>query len=142
MTHLTFGFDFNQSISNYVPITTKLSNLISRNEQPKTRILPENLTELNLNDTFNQPLDKDTLPTNLRRLKFGISFNQPLNNVLPKKLTHLTLGFCFDQSLDDVLPDSLTHLYLHHRYMTRRKLDNKIKNRIIVFPSKMISTRN
>jgi hypothetical protein len=89
LTHLTFGFYFNQKVDK----------------------LPETLTQLCFDTYFNQPIDN--LPKSLTHLTFVLHscFNQPIDN-LPKNLTHLTFGINFNQPVDN-LPENLTHLKLH-----------------------------
>ena len=92
LTHLTFGDDFNQALTEGV--------------------LPGTLTHLTFGRYFNQALTEGVLPGTLTHLTFGSDFNQALTEgVLPGTLTHLTFGDDFNQALTEgVLPGTLTHL--------------------------------
>ena len=72
LTHLTFGWDFNQNVD-----------------------LPCNLTHLTFGNNFNQNVN---LPCTLTHLTFGNDFNQNVD--LPRNLTHLTFGNNFNQNVD------------------------------------------
>ena len=82
------------------------------NEALVTGMLPPNLTQLTLGDSFNHHLDAGVLPPNLAQLTLGNSFNHPLDaGVLSPNLVQLTFGDSFDQPLDaDVLPPNLVQL--------------------------------
>ena len=67
LTHLKFGYYFNQNIEN---------------------ILPPNLKQLTFGYTFNQPV-KNLLPNGLTHLTFGTMFNQDIHNGLPSSLKFL-----------------------------------------------------
>src|SRR5574343_301966 len=84
ITHLTFNYDFDQTVDN----------------------LPVTLTHLTFGHKFNQEVNN--LPANLTHLKFGYNFNYTVN-ALPSYLTHLTFGENFNQTVD-TLPTTLTHL--------------------------------
>jgi len=130
LTHLTFGYHFNQSIDlSKLVLLTHLSfdNFFN---QPIDD-LPRSLTHLKLGWRFNQSLDNlpeslthlvypsdsnlpFNMPSSLTHLEFGFYFNQPLNN-LPKSLTHLKLGSDFSHPFDN-LPKSLIHLNLGYDF--------------------------
>jgi hypothetical protein len=79
---LTFGTEFNQSISE--------GNL------------PKSLVSLILGVKFNQPIDK--LPENLLSLTFGMNFYQSVN-IFPPKLSYLSFFSC--SPIKDNIPPSV-----------------------------------
>ena len=78
-------------------------------------LLPCGLLVLQINSSFNQPLELGSLPSSLTYLEFGHHFDQPLPpGVLPASLLHLTLGYNYKQPLGQgSLPASLERLVLH-----------------------------
>ena len=114
LTHLEFGFLFNQPID-ALGLPAGLTHLKfgwnSQFNQP-IESLPSGLTHLFLGGCFNQPIS--SLPAGLTHLSFGSNFNQPIDTLgLPAGLTHLEFSWCseFNQPLDTLgLPSGLTHL--------------------------------
>src|SRR3990170_3444586 len=92
LTHLTFGYGFNQPL--------------------QQGIFPNSLTHLIFGFNFNQPLQQGVLPNFLTHLTFGDGFNQSLQQgVLSNSLTHLTFGNWFDLPIQqNIFPNSLTNL--------------------------------
>jgi len=72
LTHLTFGYNFNQPL-----------------------ILSNSLTHLTFGNEFNKSIN---LPNSLTHLTFERNFNQLIT--LPNSLTHLTFGDCFNQKVN------------------------------------------
>jgi len=81
VTHLTFGFDFNQPINNCIP--SSVSHLI-------------------FGFRFNQPI-KDITPSSVTHLTFGELFDQPINNCIPSSVSHLTFGWHFNQPINNCI---------------------------------------
>ncbi len=104
LTHLTFGYEFNQSVDNLPNTVTHLTFGFHFNHSIDK--LPKNLTHLTFGFMFNKPIHN--LPEGLTHLEFGSHFNLPINN-LPNGLTHLTFSGYFNQLVDN-LPNNLTHL--------------------------------
>jgi hypothetical protein len=126
LTHLTFGFWFNQPLDN-VKLPSSLKSLTFEgifNQSLDNVVLPDSITHLEFGWEFNQPLEKLLFPDSLTHLTFGDDFNQSLDKVyLPYGLTHLTFGNDFNQSLDKVqLPSSLTNLKFGYSF--NQSLDN------------------
>ena len=118
ITHLTFGYYFNQQIDNdkLPPNITHLTFGWHFN-QPIDN-LPQSITYLSFGFNFNQPVNK--LPLNITHLFFGEYFDHPVDN-LPQSITHLTFGDCFNQNIDN-LPQNITHLTLGHNF--NKTIDN------------------
>lgn len=89
-----------------LPNSLKLLHIIQGDNIP-LHFLPSSLVELQLDESFNEPVNH-ILPPNLIRLEFGNQFNQNIDH-LPSKLQYLHLGCCFNQTIDQ-LPDSLLEL--------------------------------
>ena len=88
ITHLTFGWLFNQNIKDYIPSL---------------------VTHLTFGYDFNQGI-KDCIPTSVTHLTFGWHFNQNIKDCIPSSVTHLTFGCDFNQNIKDCIPSSVTHL--------------------------------
>ena len=86
LTHLTFGYYFNQSVDN----------------------LPRNLTHLTFGDCFNQSVDN--LPSTLTHLAFGYAFDKKVD--LPFNIKYLKLNCNNNQYLIDNLSDGVEELKL------------------------------
>ncbi len=73
---------------------------------------PSNLTTINLNGDFNQPIASVVWPTTLQKLSFGWFFNQTTSDVAwPLSLTELSFGGSFAQPVESVvLPNCLESL--------------------------------
>jgi hypothetical protein len=110
LTHLTFGWNFNQPVYH---LPSSLTHLEFRGNfnHPVDR-LPSSLTHIKFGWMFNQPVNH--LPSSLTHLEFRGNFNPPVNH-LPSSLTHLTLGYYFNHPVDR-LPASLTHLTLGYYF--------------------------
>ncbi|KAK5582247.1 hypothetical protein RB653_003830 [Dictyostelium firmibasis] len=75
----------------------------------------ENLTSLNLGESFNQEITPNLLPPNLLELTIGSDFTKQLKpNTLPITLKYLYIGYSFNVEISQVgiLPNSLTDLRL------------------------------
>jgi len=70
LTHLKFGYEFNQPI--------------------KKNVLPRSLKYLYFGHNFNQPIGKNILPKKLKYLHLGRKFNRSTDN-FPKNLVQLTI---------------------------------------------------
>ncbi|GAM20360.1 hypothetical protein SAMD00019534_035350, partial [Acytostelium subglobosum LB1] len=117
LTSLTLGDSFNRVIQRGVLLPESLTELSFESTFNQTILpdsLPSSLNSLNLSSDFNQPLLPRALPHSLKSLLFAFSYNQEFKpNVLPSSLTELFLGESFDRPLPaHVLPSSLTMLTL------------------------------
>jgi len=110
ITHLTFGYTFDEEVNGLPSGLTHLKFGIQFN-QPVDH-LPPLITHLTFGMRFNQPVGK--LPPNITHLTFGYYFNQPVDH-LPHKITHLSFGGDFRMCMEH-LPSSITHLSFRHRY--------------------------
>jgi len=90
ITHLTFGWWFDQPIENRIPST---------------------ITHLRFGNHFDQPIE-NCIPSSVVHLKFDTFFNQPIKNNIPTSVTHLTFGWHFEQAVSDI-PSSVTHLFFN-----------------------------
>ncbi len=133
ITEIEFYDMFNQPIDlTYFPNATKVTfgkkfDQLLHEIDTNVSLLPHNLTHLDIDGHFNQPVDN--LPDNLYKLKLFGRFNQRVDN-LPKSLKILEISGPFYYSLDHLpellelyiessfnsqihhLSDSLTHLTL------------------------------
>jgi len=101
ITHLTFGYIFNQSIKG---------------------ILPPSLKELTFGTGFNKPIKEEIsvshkhvlsyIPSTVTRLMFGESFNQDIRGAIPPTVTHLAFMGSFDQNIHNKIPSLVTTLIL------------------------------
>jgi hypothetical protein len=111
LTHLTFGYRFDQAVDNLPSSVTHLTFGAAFNQAVDN--LPSSLTHLTFGrGGFNQAVDN--LPCSLTHLTFGYMSNQSVDK-LPSSLTHLRFGFEFNQAVD-TLPSSLTHLTFGYRF--------------------------
>jgi hypothetical protein len=99
LTHLTFGWHFNQIVN----LTPNITHLTFGWHFNQLIDLPQNLTHLTFGGNFNQIVN---LPSELTHLTFGNNFNQLV--ILPPNLTYLTFGSMFNQLIN--LTPNLTHL--------------------------------
>jgi hypothetical protein len=106
LTHLTFGYWFNQPVD-HLPASLTHLEFGYWFDQPVDH-LPASLTQLTLRGRFNQPVDR--LPASLTHLTLKGRFNQPVDH-LPASLTHLEFGYSFNQSVKH-LPASLKRVYV------------------------------
>ncbi len=104
ITHLTFGYNFNQLVDDLPPSITHLrfGGCFNRCVDH----LPPSIRHLKFGFYFNQTVEK--LPPSITHLKFGFYFNQTVEK-LPSSITHLKFGFYFNQTVEK-LPSSITHL--------------------------------
>ncbi len=102
----------NQELSSFNPITfpSKLLKLsISFAIVPLFLELPNNLQELSLGWTFDQPLKPGFLPMSLKVLDFGTNFNQSIESLnILVNLIHLKLGWCFNHPIIQLPPNLLS----------------------------------
>jgi hypothetical protein len=93
ITHLIFGFHYDQLTAHLLSSTTHLT----------------------FDWHYNQLTDH--LPSSITHLTFGGSYNQPFIFCNLQSLTHLTFGKHFNQRLDVLsFVSSLMNLYLHESY--------------------------
>ena len=111
LTHLTFGFYFNQPVDSLPQSVTHLTFSYSFNQPVDS--LPESVTHLAFGVSFSQPVN--SLPKNVTHLTFGNRFNQPVNS-LPESVTHLTFGYYFNQPVNR-LPESLIQIHLYRKQL-------------------------
>jgi hypothetical protein len=115
LTHLSFGYLFDQSIAGIIPATVIEMKL--GHSRLGVGDLPNSLKILRLRG-FAHPLMDGVLPSSLEELDMSLEFNHPLKpGVLPQSLTCLRLGDYFNQPIPPgVLPDSLTSLKFGHKF--------------------------
>jgi len=105
LTHIIFGWFFNQSIDN----------------------LPNSLIHITFGNNFNQPFNNSLI--SLTHIIFGDDFNQLLP-LLPS-LTHITFGKNFDQSIDNLSKTvryiNISKKYVIPKFITRIVLFKKIE---------------
>src|SRR3984957_5086991 len=77
VTHLTFGYYFNQNIK---------------------ECIPSSVTHLTFGKRFNQDI-KDCIPSSVTHLTFGKRFNQDIKDCIPSSVTHLTFGGKINQKI-------------------------------------------
>ncbi len=134
LTHLQFGYSFNQPLGDSLTRLISLTHLQFGNNfnQPLgdslTRLI--SLTHLQFGNNFNQPLGDSLTRLSLTHLQFGNNFNQPLGDSLTRliSLTHLKFGNSFNQPLGDSLTRliSLTHLTFGNNF--NQPLGNSLYN--------------
>jgi hypothetical protein len=120
LTHLTFGRVFNQ----HVDALRGLINLTHLTfgwyfNQPTDGLSGlVNLTHLTFGGFFNQPVDAFSGLINLTHLTFGHNFNQPIDALSGLvKLTHLEFGYYFKQPIDALSGlVNLTHLTFREKF--------------------------
>ncbi len=129
LTHLTFGNNFNQPLGNSLYNLTSLTHLTFglNFNQPLGDSLSRliSLTHLKFGNSFNQPLgDSLSRLISLTHLKFGNSFNQPLgDSLLPlKSLIYLEFGYKFNQPLGDSLTRLISLIHLKFNYSFNQPL--------------------
>ena len=88
LTHLTFGYHFNQDIKDCIPAS---------------------VTHLTLGYCFNQDI-KDCIPASVTHLTLGYCFNQDIKGCIPASVTHLTFGDDFNQDIKGCIPASVKKL--------------------------------
>ena len=105
LTHLIFGWKFNQDMRNALPNSIiHLTFGYCFNKDVSN--LPNSITYLTFGRSFNQ--DVSNLPNSITHLIFDWKFNQDTRN-LPNSLTYLKFGYCFNQNISK-LPKSITYL--------------------------------
>ena len=87
MTHLTFGFSFNQPIANTIPNNVTHLTFGWKFNKSITNIIPNSVTHLTFIGKFNQLITIDTIPNSVSHLTFGTYFNQPITNIIPNSVT-------------------------------------------------------
>ena len=101
ITHLTFGYLFNQHIAQY---------RFSERERN--------------NGTHKNPIFvKSFIPDSVIHLEFGRCFNKPIEKCIPDSIKHLELGNAFRYTIKD-LPESIISL---HVYSPNCKIGNSLK---------------
>ncbi len=100
LTHINFGFFFNQQLYDENNMSV-LSSL---------RFLKELTFGYSFNQKLSNPSGLKILPDSLNKLSFGCEFNQTIvPGILPNSLTHLVFGLEFNKPLvPHTLPESLT----------------------------------
>ena len=94
VTHLTFGYYFNQSILE--------------------KCIPNFVTHLTFGHIFNQPILEKCIPNYVTYLTFGVYYNQPiLEKCIPNSVTHLTLDRTFYKSIIKYIPKTISILFLN-----------------------------
>lgn len=106
LTHLTFGYHFNQPVDKLdLKDITHLSFGHCFNH-PVDKLDLKSVTHLSFGHSFNQPLDNLNLK-NVTHLSFS---NHPINNIDLKGVTHLSFGPDFNGSLEHLDLSKITHL--------------------------------
>ncbi len=138
LTHIDFGYAFNEEIENLPPSVKHVTFGASFNK-PIDGKLPASVTHIIFGHCFNKSVDN--LPPHVTYLEFGCWFNQPIDklppsvtylrllsfyfnrhvNRLPSSLVYLEFGIMFDMSVDD-LPSRITHLKFGSNF--DRPIDN------------------
>jgi len=109
ITHLTFGFHFNQPINDYIPKSVTHLTFDCLFNQPINGCVPDSVTHLTFGHHFNQPIN-NCIPNSVTHLTFGLYFNRPIYDCIPDSVTHLTFGDIFDQPINSCIPGSVTNL--------------------------------
>jgi hypothetical protein len=110
ITHITFGWNFNQPVNFLHEGITHLFFGANFNQQVDN--LPSTVTHLSLGFCFAHSVD--SLPQNLTNLTLSYVFNLPVNS-LPKSLININFCDYFSQSIDN-LPDSVKFLSLGSKF--------------------------
>src|SRR5690606_16716268 len=92
--YLTFGYNFNENIDDYIPLT---------------------VTHLTFGMFFNQPI-KNCIPSSVTHLTFESYFDQCIENCIPSSVTHLNFDNKFNKPIENNIPSSVTHLKLGHEF--------------------------
>ena len=127
ITHLTFGWSFNESSVDYIPASVKYLTFGPGFDNSIKDIEFNNVTHLFFGYNFNQPLE-NYIPATITHLIFGSKFNQPIQNSIPDSVTHLTFGYRFNQSIQNSIPDSVTHLTFGYNF--NQSIQNSIPNSV------------
>ena len=122
VTHLTFGYYFNQPINSCIPESVTNLTFGGHFNQPINGCIPDSVTHLTFDCNFDQPIN-GCIPESVTHLTFGDCFNQPINNCIPDSVTHLTFGDYFDQNIDE-LPISINNISLSSNY--KRSISEKM----------------
>ena len=122
VTRLTFGFSFNQKITNYIP---------------------NSITHLTFGFCFNETI-KYCIPNSVIYLTFGYKFNQFINYSIPNSVEYLEFGFDFDQKIQNCIPNSVKCLIFNNLISEEnikwipKFVDKLIIRYIFLFPREII----
>ena len=109
VTHLTFGYYFNQNINDCIPNSVTHLTFGDWFNQDIRGCIPDSVTHLTFGNNFNQNI-RDCIPGSVTHLTFGDEFNQNIHDCIPDSVTHLTFGERFNQDIHNSIPNSVTHL--------------------------------
>src|SRR5579872_6228717 len=109
VTHLTFGYYFNQDIKDCIPNSVTHLTFGAFFNQDIKECIPNSVTHLTFGVSFNQDI-KEYIPYSVTHLTFGINFNKDIKECIPNSVTHLTFGSKFNKDIKDCIPTSITHL--------------------------------
>ena len=115
ITHLTFGTDFDQDITDSLPETITHLTFGGEFNRNISSALPNGITHLTFGRDFNQSID-GKIPPSVTHLKFGHYFNKRITQTLPLGITHLTFRGEYTHDIDGIIPTSVTHLVLSDRF--------------------------
>jgi len=120
ITHLTFGFKFNQYIDNLEGLVNLTHLTFGHGFNKPINSLKNlvNLTNLNFGHRFNKPIDSLENLVNLTNLNFGHRFDQPIDSLKNLvNLTNLNFGNGFNKPIDSLENlVNLTDLKFGHRF--------------------------
>jgi len=129
VTHLTFGFFFNQKNKKCIPPSVTHLTFGYHFNQSIENSIPPSVTHLTFGCHFDHPIN-DYIPTSVTHLTFGDRFNQQIKNCIPSSVTHLTFGDQFDQPIRDI-PHSVVEITLSKEYENQISLDVQSRVKIL-----------
>lgn len=124
--YLTFMFGFNQSIAYAIPNGVRRLTFGYRFNQPIINAIPDNVRRLTFGNHFNQPI-LGAIPKNVKHLTFIGDFNQPIIGAIPKSVRYLTLdSYAFNQPIIGAIPFGLKNLTIRKRYKISQQMKSMI----------------
>jgi hypothetical protein len=131
VTHLTFGYYFNQPINDCIPSSVTHLSFGWFFDQSINNCIPSSVTHLTFGGRFNQSIN-NCIPSSVTYLTFGWHFNQPINDCIPFFVTHLIFGYNFNQSINNCIPPSVTHLSFGYNFNQQiKEIPTSVKKIII-----------
>ena len=118
ITHLTFGFHFDQVIKDRIPNSVTHLTFGCCFNQEINNCIPNSVTHLTFGNCFNQEI-KNCIPNSTTHLTFGNHFNRKIKNCISTSVTHLSFGYNFNQEIKDSIPNSVTHLTFYDKKFTK-----------------------
>lgn len=126
VTHLIFGWYFNQPLGTSIPIGVRDLTFGWCFNQPLESSIPRDVRYLTFGYNFNQPLG-ESLPDTITHLRFGAQFNQPLGTSIPRDVRYLTFGEHFDQPLGTSIPFGVVHIAFGWRFDQELEIPSSVK---------------